>query len=53
MSQLADLEMVVSQQPMKEEDRARLFFDIIEAFNWDVDGVKTVEDAILYLRGMR
>lgn len=53
MSQLADLEQVVSCQPMDEKERATLFLDLLQALNWEVDGVNTVEDAILYLKGFR
>lgn len=53
MSQLADIEQVVSSQPMEEKERASLFLDLLQALNWEIDGVNTVEDAILYLRGFR
>ncbi len=53
MSQLADIEKVVSGQPMSEFDRALLFLEILEVLGWDIDGVTSVDDAVLYLQGMR
>ena len=53
MSQLADIEKVVSTQPMNELEKALLFLEILEVLGWDIDGVTSAEDAILYLRGYR
>jgi hypothetical protein len=35
------------------EERANLFLDLLQALGWEVDGVNTIDDAILYLRGFR
>lgn len=52
MSQLADLEAVVLDTPLTTEQQAKLFVDILDALEWEVDGVSTPQDAIVYF-GMR
>ena len=49
MSQLADLEEVVTLQPMSKDDQAKLFFDLLSALNWDVEGIGNWQDAKVYL----
>lgn len=49
MSQLADLEEVVTMTPMSPDDQAKLFFEILSALEWEVTGVNTWEDAKVYL----
>jgi hypothetical protein len=49
MSQLADLTEVVKSAPLDERRRAILFLNILEALNWEIDGVETIDDAIVYL----
>jgi len=49
MSMLADLESVCTDQPMTKDQCAALFFDILERFNCDIDGITTQNDAYQYL----
>ena len=49
MSQLADIEYIVSVHTDTDEAAAALFLALIDALHWDVDGVATVQDAIEYL----
>ena len=50
MSQLADLTRVVQDTPLDVKEQAELFLNILGALQWEVDGVETVEDAIVYLQ---
>jgi hypothetical protein len=49
MSQLADIKDVVIQTPLPPFEKAKLFFEIMQALGWEIDGVKTVEDAQVFL----
>jgi hypothetical protein len=53
MSQLADIEQIVSCHTSTDSEAGALFLDIIQALHWDVEGVATVEDAIEYLNRER
>ena len=49
MSNLADVEDVVLNTPLTPEQRARLFFDLLQALHWEIDCLNSVEDALIYL----
>jgi hypothetical protein len=49
MSQLADIEEVVSLQPLSDDDQAKLFYDLLGALRWDIEGVSSWQDAKVYL----
>ena len=49
MSQLADIEEVVLSTPLTSEQQGQLLFDILQALNWDIEGVGNAEDALVYL----
>lgn len=50
MSQLTDITAVVSAVPkLSDEVAGQLLLDIFAALNWDVDGVQTVDDAIIFM----
>lgn len=49
MSQLADIEDLVRQQPTNQDQQAKLFFDLLETLGWSIEGVFSVEDAKVYL----
>lgn len=53
MSQLADIEAVVLETPLTTEQQGKLFFDLLQALGWELDGVHTPADAEVYftLRG--
>ena len=53
MSQLADIEDIVRTQPMEPDERARLFYELMQALGWEVDGVHSSADAQVYLFQMR
>jgi hypothetical protein len=53
MSQLADIQDIVAAQPMEQLARAQLFFDLVQALGWEVDGVYSPADAEIYLFQMR
>lgn len=36
-------------QPLSDWQRAFLFFDLLQALNWDIEGVGDIEDALAYL----
>ncbi len=48
MSQLADIEAVVLETPLTTEQQGKLFFDLLQALNWEIDGVYSPEDAVAY-----
>ena len=48
MSQLADIEAVVLNTPLTSEQQGQLFVDILSALDWEVDGVSTWQDALVY-----
>lgn len=50
MSQLADIEDVVRSTPLTTEEQGKLFFELLGALNWEVDGVYSPEDAKVYLQ---
>jgi len=52
MSQLADIEEVVLNTPLTSEQQGQLFVDILSALHWEIDGVETWQDALVYF-GMR
>lgn len=49
MSQLADIEDIVRQQPTNQDQQAKLFFELLQTLGWEVDGVYSVSDAKVYL----
>ena len=49
MSQLADIEDLVRQQPLSQDEQAELFFNLLETLNWSVEGVFSAKDAKVYL----
>ncbi len=49
MSQLADLESVIIDTFGPTEDAGHLFFDILCALRWDIEGVGNGADAYAYL----
>ena len=49
MSQLADLEDVVKNHTTDEVQAGVLFYEILGALNWEIDGVNSPEDAQVYL----
>ena len=53
MSQLADIESVVLDTPLTSEQQAKLFYDLLQALNWEIDGVNNPSDALVYLTQMR
>lgn len=53
MSQLADIEDLVRTQPMEPGERARLFYELMQALGWEVDGMTSAADAEVYLFQLR
>lgn len=53
MSQLVDIVKVVDDTPLTPEARARLFFEITQALGWELEGVRSAEDAQVYLELQR
>ena len=53
MSQLADIEQVVTSTSLPREEQAKLFFDLLEALGWELDGVNSAADAEVYLFQLR
>lgn len=49
MSQLADFKYVVKNTPLSKQEQAKLFLAILQVLGCELDDVKTVEDAIVYL----
>lgn len=37
MSQLPDIEDIVHAQPLSDDEKAQLFWDLIKALGWDID----------------
>ena len=50
MSQLRDIEEAVLDTPLKPEQRGKLFFDLLQALGWEVEGIQRPEDATVYLQ---
>ena len=53
MSQLADIEDIVRSQPLEQPAQAKLFYELMQALGWEVDGVSTPADAEVYLFQLR
>ena len=53
MSQLADVEDVVRSTPLTSEQQGKLFFELLQALGWEVDGVYNQHDAEIYLFGLK
>ena len=49
MSMLADIEAVVLETPLTSEQQGKLFFDLLQALGWDIEGVGNADDALAYL----
>lgn len=49
MSQLADIEDLVRSQLLEQSAQAKLFYELMQALGWEVDGVSSVADAEVYL----
>jgi len=51
MSQLRDVQDIVMGLPLSVEDKSTLFFELLEALEWEVDGVSSSQDAEIFLFG--
>lgn len=49
MSQLAEIERIVADHTKTDEEAGALFFDILQALHWDIEGVGNADDATVYL----
>lgn len=48
MSQLADIEEVVLNTSLTSEEQGQLFVDLLSALRWEIDGLSTWQDALVY-----
>jgi len=53
MSQLADLTHIVKMHTETDDKAGALFWDILNALGWDIEGVCSAEDAAVYLTLVR
>lgn len=49
MTQLAEIEQVVAVYTNSDAEAGALFFELLEALRWNVEGVSNARDATEYL----
>jgi hypothetical protein len=49
MSQLRDVQDIVLGLPLSVTEKSTLFFELLGALDWEVDGVSSVGDAEVFL----